>query len=158
MHNLKQKLVTLAMLAFVVCMVAIFVAPDYRQSEPSLNGRAAKDFQFVLDGKTTHLSDLRGHVVVLNFWASWCEPCVDEATALNDLQQHMQRFGGMVIGISQDEDKDAYDKFLQDHSIIFPTFRDPSKKIPLSYGTVMIPETYIIDATGKLQRKIVGAQ
>ena len=158
MRILKQKLVSLAVLAVVVGMVAIFIAPAYRESEPSLNGRPAKDFQFVLDGKTEHLSDLRGRVVVLNFWASWCPPCVDEAPALNDLQQHLSRFGGIIIGISQDEDKDAYDKFLKDFGISYPTYRDPSKKIPLSYGTVMIPETYIIDPHGRIQRKIVGSQ
>jgi cytochrome c biogenesis protein CcmG, thiol:disulfide interchange protein DsbE len=158
MRNLKQKLVTLVVLVFIVGMIAIFIAPAYRESEPSLNGRLAKDFQFVLDGKSEHLSDLRGHVVVLNFWASWCPPCVDEAPALNDLQAHVARFGGMVVGISQDEDKDAYDKFLKDFGITYPTYRDPSKKIPLAYGTVMIPETYIIDPNGRIQRKIVGSQ
>jgi cytochrome c biogenesis protein CcmG, thiol:disulfide interchange protein DsbE len=158
MRNLKQKLVSLAVLAFIVGMLAIFIAPTYRESEPSLNGRPAKDFQFVLDGKTEHLSDLRGHVVVLNFWATWCPPCVDEAPALNDLQKHVERFGGTVLGISVDDDNAAYTQFLKDHDIVFPTYRDATKKIPLSYGTVMYPETYIIDANGKVQRKIIGPQ
>ena len=158
MRNLKQKLVTGLVLACIAGLVALFIAPDYRQSEPSLTGRPAKDFSFVLNGKPTHLSDLRGHVVVLNFWATWCPPCVDEAPVLNDLQQHLERFGGMVLGISVDDDKAAYDQFLKDHDIIFPTYRDATKKIPLSYGTSMYPETYIIDANGKLQRKIIGPQ
>ena len=158
MRNLKQKLVTGLVLAFLASLLVLFISPDYRQSEPSLTGRAAKDFQFVWDGKTEHLSDLRGHVVVLNFWATWCPPCVDEAPVLNDLQQHMARFGGMVLGISVDDDNGAYQQFLKDHSIVFPTYRDASKKIPLSYGTSMYPETYIIDANGKLQRKIIGPQ
>ncbi len=64
----------------------------------------------------------------------------------------------MVVAISEDEDESAYDKFLKDNNIIFPTFRDPTKKAKEMYGTVMIPETYLIDRDGRLVRKIVGAQ
>jgi cytochrome c biogenesis protein CcmG, thiol:disulfide interchange protein DsbE len=154
----KRNLKTAAALAFVVGLVAAFAHPDYRQGEPSLRGTREHDFALTFDGKPTHLSDLRGRVVLLNFWASWCPPCVDETPALNQLQKRIQPLGGTILGVSVDEDPAAYDKFLQQYNVDFPTFRDPSKDIPLAYGTTMYPDTYIIDRQGRIDRKIVGPQ
>ena len=105
------------------------------------------------------LSALRGKVVVLNFWATWCQPCVDEAPSLNQLQKRIAPLGGTVLGISEDDDQSGYDKFLKDYRIDFPTYRDLSKhQIALDYGTSMYPETYIIDPRGRIDRKIIGPQ
>lgn len=136
----------------------MLVHPDYRQGEPSLRGREAKDFQFALDGKPERLSDLRGQVVVLNFWASWCPPCADEAPSLNQLEQRITSRGAVVLGISVDDDEAAYQNFLKNYNIVFPTYRDPSARIALDYGSTMYPETYVIDRRGRLDRKIVGPQ
>jgi len=104
------------------------------------------------------LADLRGQVVLVDFWASWCPPCVDEAPSLNALQQRIASRGGTVLGVSIDDDESAYQTFLKTYQVSFPTFRDPSKKIETDYGTSMIPETYVIDRNGKIDRKLVGAQ
>ena len=157
-ERLKRNLKTGVVLAFVVGLVAAFAHPDYRQGEPSLRGTPEHNFALTLDGKAEHLSDLRGQVVLLNFWASWCPPCVDETPALNELQKRIQSRGGTILGVSVDEDPAAYDKFLQQYNVDFPTFRDPSKNIPLAYGTTMYPDTYIIDRDGRVDRKIVGPQ
>jgi cytochrome c biogenesis protein CcmG/thiol:disulfide interchange protein DsbE len=156
--GLKKKLLTVVVLAFIAGLLVLFAAPEYRQGEPSLAGKAAKQFSFTLDGKPATLADLRGKVVVLNFWATWCPPCVEEAPSLNQLQMAIGPRGGTVLGVSVDEEQGAYDKFLQEHQIRFPTYRDPSKQIALSYGTTMYPETYIIDRDGRLARKIIGPQ
>lgn len=156
--RLKRNLKTGVVLAFVVGLVAAFAHPDYRQGEPSLRGTLEHDFTLTLDGKSTHLSDLRGRVVLLNFWASWCPPCVEETPALNQLQKRIESRGGTILGVSVDEDQAAYDKFLQQYNVDFPTFRDPSRAIPLAYGTTMYPDTYIIGPDGKIDRKIVGPQ
>jgi cytochrome c biogenesis protein CcmG, thiol:disulfide interchange protein DsbE len=155
---LKRKLLTGLVLLFIAGLLTLFAMPEYRQGEASLHGTAAKDFSLTLDGKETHLSALRGKVVVLNFWATWCPPCVDEAPSLNYLQQHIASRGGMVLGVSEDEDADAYENFLKTYRISFPTYRDLSRKIPLSYGTTMYPETYIIGRDGRIDRKIIGPQ
>jgi len=155
---LKRKLKTGLVLVFLVALLYLFARPDYRQGEASLRGRPAKDFPLTLDGKPARLSDLRGRVVLLNFWASWCPPCVDEAPALDQLQQRMRTQGGTILGISIDEDHNAYEQFLRTYNVDFPTFRDPSRRISLDYGTVMIPETYVIDRNGRIDRKIVGPQ
>jgi peroxiredoxin len=156
--GLKRKLKTGAVLAFIALLIFLFARPDYRQGEPSLRGRTAKDFQFTLNGKPMKLSDLRGQVVLVDFWASWCPPCVDEAPSLNALQEQIAARGGTVLGVSIDDDENAYETFLKKYGISFPTFRDPSKKIETDYGTSMIPETYVIDRNGKIDRKVVGAQ
>jgi cytochrome c biogenesis protein CcmG, thiol:disulfide interchange protein DsbE len=155
---LKRNLKTGLVLAFILGLLVLFIRPDYRQGSASLRGARAIDFAFPLDGKPAHLSDLRGKVVLLNFWATWCPPCVDEAGSLVALQKKIVPLGGTVLGISQDEDEAAYEQFLAAYHINFPTFREPSKETPLKYGTSMIPETYVIDRQGKIDRKIVGAQ
>lgn len=157
-NALKRNLKTGVVLAFIVGLLYLFARPDYRQGEASLRGRTAKDFPLTLDGKPTHLSDLRGKVVLLNFWASYCEPCVDEAPALDQLQQRLSTQGGTILGVSIDEDQNAYQEFLRNFNVDFPTFRDPSRHISLDYGTVMIPETYVIDRGGRIDRKLVGPQ
>jgi cytochrome c biogenesis protein CcmG, thiol:disulfide interchange protein DsbE len=155
---LKRNLKTGLVLAFILGLLVLFIRPEYRQGAASLRGTPALDFAFTLDGKPAHLSDLRGKVVVLNFWATWCPPCVDEADSLVQLQNKIAPLGGTVLGISQDEDESAYEQFLAAHHVNYPNFREPSAKIPRSYGTTMIPETYIIDRHGNLDRKIVGPQ
>jgi cytochrome c biogenesis protein CcmG/thiol:disulfide interchange protein DsbE len=154
----KRKLKTGLALIFVVGLLALFARPEYRNGEASLRGRPAKDFPLTLDGKPARLSDLRGKVIVLNFWATWCSPCVDEAPSLNDLQRRIAPQGGVVLGVSVDDDQSAYDDFLKTYNIAFPTYRDPTKQIALNYGSTMYPETYVIDRNGRFDRKIIGPQ
>ena len=155
---MKRKLNTAIVLIFIAGLLYMFARADYRQGEPSLRGRPEKDFALTLDGKPARLSDLKGKVVVLNFWATWCPPCVEEAPSLNALQHRIAPLGGTVLGVSLDEDQTAYENFLRSYEIAFPNFRDPSKKIALDYGTTMYPESYIINREGRLDRKIIGPQ
>lgn len=156
--RLKRKLKTALVLAFVTAFLILFFRPDYRHGGASLRGQTARDFSLTLAGKPARLSDLRGQVVVLNFWASWCQPCVVEAPSLNALQASIAPRGGTVLGISVDDDAAAYENYLKTYHIIFPTYRDPTKQIPLEYGTTMYPETYVIDRQGRFDRKIIGEQ
>jgi cytochrome c biogenesis protein CcmG/thiol:disulfide interchange protein DsbE len=153
----KHKILSPIALILVAAVLYVFAAPSYRQGESSLAGRRAKDFAIQITG-ASHLSDLRGKVVVLNFWASWCPPCLEETQSLNRLQQDIAAKGGVVLGISVDEDKTAYEKFLVDNHVVFPTYDDVTKKTATDYGTSMFPETYLIDREGRLARKIVGPQ
>lgn len=155
---MKRKLLTGITLGAVAGLLILFASPSYNQGEPSLAGSTAKPFSFEEGGKQMQLSDLRGKVVVLNFWATWCPPCVDETPSLVALQREIAPKGGVVLGISVDDDAQAYARFVQANGIDFPTYRDPTKEIPASYGTSMYPDTYIIDRQGKIARKLVGAQ
>ena len=154
---MKHKILGPIGLILAAGILIAFAMPSYRQGEPSIAGNRAKDFQITIPG-ASKLSDLRGKVVVLNYWASWCAPCLEETQSLNTLQQQIAPKGGVVLGVSLDEDKNAYQKFTLDNSVIFPTYRDSSKKSAEDYGTFMYPETYLIDREGRLARKIVGPQ
>jgi peroxiredoxin len=158
MNTLLRKLFAWGSMGFAFAVLAFFTLPHYRQGESSLAGKTAEDFPIQLDGKPAHLSDLRGKVVILNFWASWCGPCVEETPALVELQKRVAARNGVVLGVSMDEDPADYDKFVHEYGVNYLTYRDPSKKSAQSYGTVMYPETYVIDRKGKIARKFVGPQ
>jgi cytochrome c biogenesis protein CcmG, thiol:disulfide interchange protein DsbE len=129
----------------------------YRGSRPPRIGTAAPAFTVQdSDGKLA-LADFHGKVIVLNFWASWCAPCVEEMPSLVQLQQRFKDKGITVVGVSIDVDGDAYHKFLKDYKIDFPTVRDPDQKASSLYGSFKWPETYIIDRDGVVRRKFIGA-
>jgi thiol-disulfide isomerase/thioredoxin len=156
--GLRRNVKTSLVLAFIAALLWLFVRPDYRQGEASMRGRPEKNFQFTLNGKPRMLADLRGQVVILNFWATWCPPCVDETPSLIQLQKEIAGRGGTILAVSLDDDQNAYANFLKANHVDFPTYRDPTKKTALDYGTTMYPETYIIDRNGRIDRKIIGPQ
>jgi len=94
--------------------------------------------------------------VLLNFWATWCQPCVVEMPSL--LELHRDQPGLAVLAVSIDEDADAYSRFLVRHHIDLITVRDPSQGAAKLYHTDMWPETYVIDRQGVIRRKFIGAQ
>jgi len=139
-------------------VLVLFAMPTYRQGEASIAGKTAQDFPLEVWGKPGHLTDLKGKVVILNFWATWCPPCIEETPSLNRLQKYVESRNALVLGVSIDEDPAAYEKFLKDQVIVFPTFREPTRKLALDYGTPVFPDTYVIDRHGKILRKFFGPQ
>ncbi|MGH9864955.1 MAG: TlpA disulfide reductase family protein, partial [Candidatus Acidiferrales bacterium] len=119
---MKRKIFTGVTLGAVAGLLILFASPSYNQGEPSPAGSTAKPFTFEEGGKPMQLSDLRGKVVVLNFWATWCPPCVEETPSLVALQREIAPKGGVVLGISVDDDAQAYAQFVQTNGIDFPTY------------------------------------
>ncbi|HXF28078.1 MAG TPA: TlpA disulfide reductase family protein [Bryobacteraceae bacterium] len=120
-------------------------------------GDTAPNFSITTDsGQTVSLANYRGKVLVLNFWASWCPPCIAETPSLNKFQQEVAGSGVTVLAISIDRNKKMYDRFLRRFGVSFETALDPTAKISASYGTYKIPETYIIDRNGKVAEKIIS--
>jgi peroxiredoxin len=120
-------------------------------------GLNAPDFT-VQDSQTkVTLSQLRGQVVVLNFWATWCPPCVEEMPSLVDMQRRLKGKGVTVLAISVDVDGNAYQQFVKNHNVNLLTVRDPDQKSNALYGTSKFPETYVIDRNGVMRRKFIGA-
>jgi len=127
-----------------------------RGAHPAQTGQAAPDFT-VSDGSTSvHLASYRGQVVLLNFRATWCGPCVEEMPSL--LQLHHDRPDLAILAVSIDEDEFAYTRFLLRHHLDLTTVRDPAQKAAKLYHTDGWPETYIIDKKGVIRRKVVGPQ
>ena len=140
-----------AVLASVLC------SGCYSGSRPPHVGSPAKEFTVADSDHSVSLNQYRGQVVLVNFWATWCPPCVEELPSLMMLQERMKGRGIVVVGVSIDVDGDAYHRFLKLHNINFVTVRDPEQKVASMYGTSGWPETYIIDRQGVLRRKFVGA-
>jgi len=127
-----------------------------RGSHPAQTGKVAPDFT-VSDGTSTvHLASYRGKVVLLNFWATWCEPCVIELPSL--LQLHHQMPNLVILAVSIDDDPAAYSNFIVQHHVDLITVRDPSQSAASLFHTDMWPETYVIDRKGIIRSKFVGPQ
>ncbi len=107
--------------------------------------------------RTVQLSQLKGQVVLLNFWATWCPPCVEEMPSLVQMQNRLKGKGITVLAVSIDVDEKAYHQFVKEHGVNLLTVRDPDQKTPNLYGTHGWPETYVIDRNGVIRRKFIGA-
>ncbi|MGD0136444.1 MAG: TlpA disulfide reductase family protein [Bryobacteraceae bacterium] len=97
-----------------------------------------------------------GKVLVLNFWASWCAPCVEEAPSLNEFAKTFKDSGVVVLGVSVDRNEQMYQNFVKRFGVSYPLARDPEENVSYRYGTYKIPESYIIDHNGKVVRKYAG--
>jgi len=129
----------------------------YSGGRPPRIGTAAPDFTVKDADREATLSNLRGKVVVLNFWATWCPPCVEEMPSLVQMQSRLKDKGVVVLAVSVDADESAYHRFLKDHNVNLLTVRDPDQKSNTLYGTIRYPETYVIDRDGVVRRKFIGA-
>jgi cytochrome c biogenesis protein CcmG, thiol:disulfide interchange protein DsbE len=128
-----------------------------RGGYPAQVGMTAPDFTINDGGQTVRLDQYRGKTVVLNFWASWCPPCLEEFPSLMQLQQQLPNV--VVLAVSFDTDADAYHRYLIDNHLANMVIAlDLSQKSNLAFGTTRPPETYIIDAQGRIRRKFIGAQ
>jgi len=115
-------------------------------------GDSAPDFTITADtGQTVSVPNFKGKLLVLNFWASWCPPCVEETPSLSQFAATYAPKGVVVLGVSVDKDEKAYKNFLQRFKPNFLTARE--FKAHEDYGTFMYPETYIIDGNGKVLKK-----
>ena len=141
--------------AVAIIITAIIVTGCYHGSKPASIGTPAQEFTIKDSDRTVTLSQLRGKIVVLNFWATWCPPCIEEMPSLVQLQKQLQD-RVTVLGVSVDDDADDYHKFLKDHGIDLLTVRDKTKTSSIMYGTFKYPETYIIDRHGTIRRKFIG--
>ncbi len=104
----------------------------------------------LLDGSELTLADLRGQIVVLNFWASWCSPCRREAPALQNVWETYKDQGVVFVGVTYQDAKDASLAFISEYGITYPNGVDEKGRISRDYGVVAVPETYIIDREGRL--------
>ena len=155
MQSVKiDKLLRLGISALLVIFAyVIYIAIHQRVV---VAGDTAPDFSITADnGRTVSLPHFGGKLLLLNFWATWCGPCVEETPSLSKLAQDYASKGVVVLGISVDKDPQAYQRFLQKYKPGFLTARD--FKIHEEYGTFMYPETYIIDAKGRVVLKIAEA-
>jgi cytochrome c biogenesis protein CcmG, thiol:disulfide interchange protein DsbE len=122
-------------------------------------GDTAPDFTIKTDsGRVISTTSFGGRLLVLNFWATWCPPCIEEVPSLDQFAKEMAGSGVVVLGVSVDKDAQAYQAFLSRTKLSFMTARDPEATISADYGTFKVPESYIIDSNGKVVQKIIGEE
>ncbi len=127
-----------------------------------LPGHLAPDFKATrIGGETMRLSDLRGKVVVLNIWATWCKPCEEEAPSLERLYRRIKEtplgpdFEVLAVSIDA-RSRDAVLPFEKKFALTFPIFFDPDGRVSRVYQTTGVPETFVIDREGVIREKVVG--
>jgi cytochrome c biogenesis protein CcmG/thiol:disulfide interchange protein DsbE len=143
----------------VLLLLAYGFKTDPRDIPSPLVGKPAAAFSLTtFTGSPVSLESLRGKVVLLNFWASWCVPaCYDEAPALERTWRDYKDKGVVVVGVDIQDKEEAARKFLAEFGHSFPNAPDPAGRVAVDYGVYGVPETFFIDRTGRVRFKHVGA-
>src|SRR4051794_37975451 len=150
---------TLRILLAVAFVAFLWVIKDSFEERIVNVGDQAPNFSITTaSGRTVSVKDFGGKVLVLNFWATWCPPCVQEMPSLNQFAATMKDSGVVVLAVSIDKNEKAYKTFVQRARPAFETAYDPDANISSDYGTYKWPETYVIDRTGKVVQKLISNQ
>src|ERR1039457_1504402 len=156
---MKQSKIDLAIKAATgVLLVALAFVIVYSVQDHVVGvGDSAPGFRVKTEnGAVMTPTNFGGKVLILNFWASWCAPCVQEIPSLNQIQKMFASQGLVVLGVNVDSKEDLYRNMLRRFQVTFQTVRDPQENINYRYGTYKVPESYIIDRNGKVLQKYAG--
>jgi peroxiredoxin len=143
-----------------LCLVGLYVMSRRSASKPKLtaSGNFAPDFTVTdLDGRKFSLSDFKGKVVLLNFWATWCAPCRSEIPHFVEMQNQLGPQGFQVIGISMDDDAKPVREFHREYRLNYPVAMGDDKLAELYGGVLGLPVNFIIDRDGHIYSKHLGA-
>jgi len=153
MKGMKGTILLVTMLAMLAALGCS------KRQEVAAEGKPAPDFTLKdLSGNPVTLSSLKGKVVLVNFWATWCPPCREEVPSLVRMNQALQGKPFQLLAISIDEGgKKAVQEFFQKSGQVLPAFLDSDGAVAKRYGTTGVPETFVVDAKGIIVKKVVGA-
>jgi peroxiredoxin len=145
----------------VAALVIVFALKQnnpYLKFSPLRVGQPAPDFTLPgLDGKMVSLSDHRGHVVLVNVWATWCPPCVDEMPSMDTLYLELKGENFEILAVSIDAlGKKAVAPFMKKYNLSFPALMDQDGTIKTLFQTTGVPESFIINQEGILIEKVIG--
>ena len=148
----------IALVALLLVLLVVHVATAQRGAAVAAAVAAGKrpaapgfELQRIDRSGKLKLSSLRGRVVVLNFWASWCDPCRQEAPGLERLQQALQRSGtGTVLGVTYKDFAGDSRAFVRDFKLTYPMLRDDKLSLAPKFGTDKLPETFVLDRRGHI--------
>ena len=157
--------------AGALVVIALLIAIGWTQRHhftPVEVGGMAPDYSAsTLTGDVVSLSDYRGKVVVLNVWATWCRPCVTEMPALERAYQALKSEGLEVVAVSVDAEDGGTDgmgnpggdvaAFMAELGLTFTVLRDPARKVERTFAIIGLPTTIIIDRSGRIARRVLGA-
>jgi peroxiredoxin len=153
-------------LVVLVALIALFFAGLFVMERPTgttgpraiASGERAPEFLLkTINGGSVNLADLRGKVVMVHFWATWCPPCVEEIPTLDKLYRSLAGKDFMMLAVSEDEGgAGAVASFLQQNRLNLPVLLDNNGDVARLYGTYKLPETYIVDRQGVVRYKAIG--
>ena len=149
------------LLVAVIALAVLFLLKQnnpYLKYSPLRVGDPAPNFTLPgLDGKMVSLSDHRGHVVLVNIWATWCPPCVDEMPSMEKLYQELKDENFEILAISIDAlGEKAVAPFMKKYNLSFPALMDPDGTVKTLFQTTGVPESFIINHQGILIEKVIG--
>jgi cytochrome c biogenesis protein CcmG/thiol:disulfide interchange protein DsbE len=156
--NWKRSLIGVAVAAPLVALLAYGLTVDPRFIASPLPGRAAPDFALPMleTSDTMRLSDLRGSVVLVNFWASWCIPCREEHPILLEGAREYMSKGVRFIGITYNDAPEDSQRWLAELGQAYPSLVDKGARTAIDYGVAGVPETFIVDKNGVVAFKKFG--
>jgi peroxiredoxin len=146
-------------LALVLAAFAVLAASAIYRHMPQGQriGQPAPAFELpTMTGEALALEQLRGRLLVVNFWATWCAPCVAEMPSLQRLHQALGGEGLTVAGISVDAKAPALERFVREHRLSFPILHDATGTTAAAYGVDGYPETFVIDPDGRILEHYAG--
>ncbi len=161
--GLSSKAIIGIVVAIIVSVVLLIIAGQRHKFEPVLEGKTAPDFTLPqigsLGGKMVKLSDYKGKVVFVNFWATWCKPCEEEMPSMQvmyvALKKQYPNFEILAVSIDKGA-PDIVESFAKKYEVTFPILHDRNGKIKEIYKTTGVPETFIIDQNGIIAEKVWG--
>ncbi|GHU10841.1 hypothetical protein FACS1894151_10420 [Spirochaetia bacterium] len=164
---MNKRILLTVCIAFVMCLQSIMaqsvsgnVLYAFQKARIPVLQQAVDTIDFtvpLLDGKMQRLSALRGKVVILNIWATWCPPCRSEMPSMQALYSRYKNQGLEILAIDSGESKEDVAAFINRSGFSFPIGLDESYDITAPYATGSIPTTYIIDRQGKIVSRIIGS-
>lgn len=142
-------------LLFVALMVFPLLAGMAKK--PPLVGGPVPQFQLeTLNGRSVHISDYRGNVVLLNFWATWCKPCKEEMPEIQAAYDTYKAQGFVVLGINFGEKREKVEKLVKEMGLTFPILLDEDVEVAERHRVVSLPVTFFIDAKGIIKEQVFG--
>jgi peroxiredoxin len=155
----KTFLIGIIAVLAIVGGLFFFGQNDGKRTTIVKEGDRAPDFRLLsLEGKPVSLSELRGRVVMVHFWATWCPPCVEEIPTLERLNRTFAGRDFDILAVSVDEGgMNAVASFLQKNRLSLPVLLSPDRSAASLYGTFKFPETYLVDREGIVRKKLLGA-
>jgi cytochrome c biogenesis protein CcmG, thiol:disulfide interchange protein DsbE len=152
-HLIVAAVVPIVLLVVFVAVLAWRAAPRER----AIIGSAAPDFTLTdLEGSPVRLADLRGRPVVLNFFASWCGPCVEEFPLLREAAEEHAAAGLVIVGIVYEDRSEAVRDFMRRNDANWQALMDPGERVAAAYGILAPPETFFIDRDGTIAARQIG--
>ncbi|MFL0798381.1 MAG: TlpA family protein disulfide reductase [Cellvibrionaceae bacterium] len=143
----KERYTSLLLIIFSLCLTSTAQADAHNKA-----AKPAPDFTLKSDsGSNIRLSEQRGKIVMINFWASWCGPCRQEMPYLEKLYKRYGKAGVVLLGINVDKDSKLADHFLKDLETTFPILYDPTGSVSKQYKVRAMPTTVIIDRDGNIR-------